>query len=93
MPYLFEWDSRKAVANLRKHRVTFEDATTAFADPLGLLRDDPAHSLDEARFLLLASSRAGKLLVIAFAERAPRTRIISARHATRLERRQYENEH
>jgi hypothetical protein len=90
--YIFEWDSVKAEANARKHRVTFDEATTVFGDPLNLLMADPDHSLDEERFLLLGMSNRRKLLVVAFAERPPRTRLISARPATRHERRRYEEE-
>ena len=90
--YLFEWDAAKAEANRRKHGVTFDEATTVFADPLSMLRSDPDHSLDEQRFIVLGMSNQRHLLVVAFAERPPRTRLISARRATRKERRQYEQE-
>jgi uncharacterized DUF497 family protein len=89
--YAFEWDRAKAEANERKHRVTFEEATTVFADPLSLLRADPDHSLEEQRFVVLGVSAQGRLLVVAFVDRSARTRLISAR-ATRNERRQYEQE-
>jgi len=88
--YTFEWDSRKAESNARKHGVTFEEASTVFADPLGLLMPDPDHSLSEERYLVLGMSARQRLLVVAFAERPPRTRLISARRATRRERRRYE---
>ena len=90
MAFVFEWDSAKARSNLRKHGVSFAEACTAFRDPLGVLIHDPDHSELEARFLLLATSNRGRLLVIAFAERPPRTRLISARQATRNERMTYE---
>lgn len=90
MGYTFEWDSRKAESNARKHGVTFEEASTVFADPLGLLMPDPDHSLSEERYLVLGMSARQRLLVVAFAERPPRTRLISARRATRRERRRYE---
>lgn len=90
MGYTFEWDSRKAESNARKHGVTFEEASTVFADPLGLLMPDPDHSLSEERYLVLGMSNRQRLLVVAFAERPPRTRLISARLATRRERRCYE---
>jgi uncharacterized DUF497 family protein len=90
--YIFEWDPVKAEANIRKHGVTFDEASTVFGDPLNLLIADPDHSLDEERFLLLGMSNRRKLLVVAFAERPPRTRLISARRATRHERRRYEEE-
>jgi uncharacterized protein len=88
--YIFEWDPVKAEANARKHDVTFDEASTVFGDPLNLLMQDPDHSLDEERYLLLGMSNRRKLLIVAFAERPPRTRLISARRATREERRQYE---
>lgn len=90
--YLFEWDVAKAKANRRKHGVTFDEAITAFSDPLAMLLPDPDHSIDETRYLVLGTSAQGRLLVIAIAERPPRTRLISARRATRRERRQYEKE-
>jgi hypothetical protein len=90
--FIFEWDPLKAEANIRKHGVTFDEASTVFGDPLNLLMADPDHSLDEERFLLLGMSNRRKLLVVAFAERPPRTRLISARRATRHERRRYEEE-
>ena len=90
--YLFEWDAAKAETNRRKHDVTFDEATTVFSDPLSMLRTDPDHSLDEQRFIMLGMSNQRRLLVVAFAERPPRTRLISARRATRKERRQYERE-
>lgn len=83
MGYIFEWDPAKADANTRKHNVTFDEASTVFGDPLNLLRSDPDHSLDEERYLLLGMSNRRRLLVVAFAERPPRTRLISARRATR----------
>ena len=90
MGYIFEWDWKKAESNARKHGVTFEEASTVFADPLGLLMPDPDHSLSEERYLVLGRSNRQRLLVVAFAERPPRTRLISARRATRRERRCYE---
>lgn len=92
MGYIFEWDPAKADANVRKHGVTFDEASTVFADPLNLLMSDPDHSRDEERYLLLGISNRRKLLVVAFAERPPWTRLISARRATRQERRRYEEE-
>jgi len=88
--YVFEWDSAKAIANAQKHGVTFDEASTVFGDPLALLMPDPAHSEGEARYLLLGMSAYERLLVVAFVERPPRTRLISARRATRRERRRYE---
>jgi uncharacterized protein len=90
--YEFEWDPTKAAANRRKHGVSFEEAATAFGDPLSLLLPDPDHSLGEERYLVLGRSDKGRLLVVAFVERPPRTRLISARLATRRERQRYEED-
>ena len=90
MPYHFEWDGDKAAANLRKHGVSFDEAVTAFGDPLSILQPDPDHSADEARYLVMGRSNQGRLLVVAFVERSPRTRIISARLATKRERHDHE---
>jgi len=90
VPYQFEWDPNKAAANLRKHGVSFDEAITAFGDPLSILLPDPGHSLGEERYVVLGTSNAGRLLVVTFVERPPRTRIISARLATRRERHDYE---
>lgn len=92
MGYQFGWDPAKAAVNLRKHGVAFEEASTAFGDPLAVLKPDPDHSVGAMRYILLGRSAAGRLLVVAFAERPPRTRLISARAATRRERRRYEEE-
>jgi uncharacterized DUF497 family protein len=89
MAYKFEWDTAKAAANLRKHGVSFAEAIHAFGDPLSLLQPDPSHSTGEARFLVLGLSDKRRLLVVAFADRDLVTRIISARLATRRERRRY----
>ena len=90
MAYVFKWDPAKAAANVQEHGVTFDDASTVFGDPLALLMPDPDHSEDEERYLLLGMSTRQRLLVIAFVERPPLTRLISARRATRRERRRYE---
>ena len=92
MSYEFEWSSEKAESNARKHGVTFDEASTVFGAPLSLLRHDPDHSAAEQRYLLLGMSNRRRLLVVAFAERPPRTRLISARRASRPERRSYEEE-
>ena len=90
MSYEFECDHGKAESNLKKHGVSFEEAVTVFADPLSLNMPDPAHYADEERFLVLGMSTKHRILVVAYAERPPRTRIISAREATRRERHDYE---
>jgi uncharacterized DUF497 family protein len=78
--------------NLKKHGVGFDEASTVFGDPLALLMPDPEHSVDEMRYVLLGMSNRQSLLVVAFAERPPRTRLISARRATRQERKKYEED-
>ena len=90
MSYEFDWDPTKAASNLKDHKVVFEEASTVFGDPLAMLMADPDHSEDEERYLLLEMSFQRKLLVVSFVERPPKTRLISAREATRRERRQYE---
>lgn len=90
MSYKFDWDPAKAARNLKNHKVSFEEASTVFGDPLAMLMADPDHSEDEERYLLLGMSIHRRLLVVGFAERPPLTRLISAREATRRERRQYE---
>jgi hypothetical protein len=90
--YNFEWDPAKAASNLKKHGVSFEEAVTVFADPLSLNLPDPLHSEDEQRFLVLGMSTSDRVLVVAYGERDDRTRIISARKATRRERHDYEED-
>jgi hypothetical protein len=90
--YVFEWDPKKAESNAFKHGATFDEASTVFGDPLALVMPDPDHSHAEERFLLLGMSNRRRLLAVAFAERGARTRLISARGATRGERRRYEEE-
>ena len=92
MGYTFEWDPEKADGNFQKHGVSFDEASTVFGDPLSLLMPDPDHSADEQRYVVLGVSAQQKLLVVAFAERPPNTRLISARRATRAERKRYEEE-
>jgi uncharacterized DUF497 family protein len=93
MALTFEWDARKAAANLAKHGVSFDEALTIFADPLGRLEEDDRHSVSEPRLVLLGRSRGDRLLAVMFTERgAERIRLISARQATRSERRQYEED-
>lgn len=89
----FEWDPRKASANLRKHRVSFEEAQTVFSDDNALLLADPDHSDDEDRFILLGLSAALRLLVVVHCYRASDDviRLISARRADKLERSTYES--
>ncbi len=86
----FEWDPNKAETNLRKHGVSFHEATTALQDDLSLTGYDPDHSEDESRFVTFGMSSAGHLLVVSHTDRGDRIRIISARLATRSERKLYE---
>jgi hypothetical protein len=86
----FEWDPEKATHNLAKHGVSFHEAATVFGDPLALTYYDPDHSEDENRFLTFGHSSRERLLVVSHTDRGNRTRIISARHATRQEKRFYE---
>ena len=86
----FEWDDRKAKANVRKHRVSFEEAATALLDELSKTALDPDHSLDENRFITLGVSARRRLLVVCYTDRDEAIRIISARLATRREREIYE---
>ena len=86
----FEWDAQKAAENLAKHGVLFDEASTVFGDPLAGTILDPQHSTDEFRFVTIGLSTAQRLIVIAHADRGDRIRIISARRATRRERRRYE---
>ena len=86
----FEWNAQKAAANLRRHGVSFDEASSVFFDPLSATGDDPDHSLDERRFVTFGMSSSGRLLVVAHAEHDDAIRIITARLATRAERKLYE---
>ena len=88
----FEWDSKKANINIKKHGISFEEAATVFEDEQGILFDDPDHSAEEERFILLGISSTTKLLIVCHCYRAEDgiIRIISARKATRSESMQYE---
>jgi uncharacterized DUF497 family protein len=90
MSLIFEWDGQKAKQNLEKHNVSFEEATTVFGDPLSLTIEDPLHSTDEERFVIVGESVRRRVLVVVHTERGDHIRIISARLATRRERRIYE---
>jgi uncharacterized DUF497 family protein len=85
-----EWDSAKAEKNLRKHWVSFEEAATVFYDPLAATGADPDHSEGEERLITFGMSSSGQLLVVSHTQRDEAIRIISARIATRPERRIYE---
>lgn len=87
----FEWDPDKALGNVSKHGVSFQEAATVFGDPLAITYFDPDHSVEEDRFLTFGLSNLGRLLVVSHTDRGDQTRIISARAATRKERKQYED--
>lgn len=88
----FDWDKNKAEGNLAKHKVSFEEAATVFGDPLSDTFDDPDHSAEEDRFLIIGHSEQGRLLFVSHADDGETVRIISAREATRRERESYEQE-
>ncbi len=87
----FEWDDAKAETNERKHGVSFTDALTVFADTLSLTGYDPDHSIDEDRYITMGVSASGRLLIVCHTDRGEKIRIISAREATRAERKDYED--
>ena len=86
----FEWNALKATANLRKHGISFDEAASVFFDSLSATGDDPDHSLEERRFVTFGMSSSGRLLVVAHAQHDDAIRIITARPATRAERKLYE---
>ena len=86
----FAWDPKKAVSNLRDHGITFEEASSVFGDALAITFDDPDHSEGESRLLTFGLSEQGRLLAVSHTERRGLVRIISARRATRAERKIYE---
>ena len=92
MDFEFEWDSPKANENLKKHRVAFEEALTVFADPFARIFDDPDHSTDETREIIIGHSVKQRMLLVSFTERSAQVRIISARRATKRERQDYEQD-
>ena len=89
----FEWDEEKAAANVKRHGVSFEDATTVWDDYFNIELFDHTHSEAENRFLMIGESNEHKLLIISFTERENNVRIISARELTPKERREYEHGH
>jgi uncharacterized DUF497 family protein len=86
----FEWDPKMAIENLRKHGVAFVEAATVFGDTFGATVSDHDHSASEERFIIIGQSNRNRLLIVSFAERGERIRIISARELTRTERKAYE---
>lgn len=87
----FEWDDTKAETNERKHGVPFAEAATVFADPLSLTGYDPDHSDAEDRFITMGLSAVGRLLIVSHTDRGDKIRVISAREASRAERKDYED--
>jgi uncharacterized protein len=87
----FEWDREKAKKNLKKHKVSFDEAMTVFYDPLSATFNDTDHSADEHRFITIGYSSHNHLLVVSHTERGKTLRIISARKATAHERKKHEN--
>ena len=86
----FDWDPQKAAVNLLNHGVSFEEAASVFGDPLAATVPDPDHSTDERRFITMGVTLAQRVLVVVHTDRADQTRIISARAATRGEKKKYE---
>ncbi len=89
---LFEWDDHKAETNIRKHSVSFDEAQTVFTDDLSITIHGPKHSDEEDRWVIIGTSHNRRLLVVAYTERGHTIRLISARKATRAERKKYEQE-
>ena len=92
MKPIFEWDEEKAKANLRKHKISFEEAETVFDDPLSVTITDPDHSTSERRFLDVGESENRRIIVVSYTQRRGTIRLISARVATRTERQKYAEE-
>ena len=90
MSLRFEWDDAKARTNIRKHKVSFEEAKTVFNDPALITYPDIAHSDAELRFVNIGQSDRGRVLIVIHTERDDSTRIISSREATSAERAMYE---
>jgi len=86
----FEWDPDKAASNLAKHGVSFHQAATVLGDPLSITFYDPDHSIDEDRYITIGTSADGQLIIVSHTDRDDRVRIISARKATRRERKIYQ---
>ena len=86
----FEWNQQKSESNLQNHGISFEEASTVFADPFFIIFKDIEHSKDEQRFIIIGASDKLNYLFVSFTERDERTRIISARELTSKERKDYE---
>jgi len=88
----FEWDGSKAVSNLKKHGVSFDEAVSVFYDPLAATFGHPDHSQEETRLITVGYSARGRLLLVSHVKRGGAVRIISARRATLRERKRHEDE-
>lgn len=87
----FEWDTKKASANIKKHKISFDEASTVFSNPLARIFDDEEHTAEEHQEIIIGHSITNRLLLICFTEKAgDLVRIFSARLATRRERQDYE---
>ncbi len=86
----FEWDDKKAKANLKKHKVSFEDATAIFNDPLMITYPDVQHSDEEDRYIGIGATDKGTILVVVHVDKEKVIRLISCRKAAASERRRYE---
>jgi uncharacterized DUF497 family protein len=91
MGLIFKWDKKKEKQNVTKHNISFKEASTVFRDELSLTIDDPIHSDEENRLIIIGESIEHRLLVVVHTERNDYIRIISARKATKIERRYYES--
>ena len=92
MNYIFEWDDDKAERNTRKHGVSFDEAQTVFVDSFSIMKPDVEHSDTEERLLIIGTSHKNRVIVVSYTERGETIRLISARKATRHERKQYEKD-
>ena len=90
MSLQFEWDPKKAKENLARHGISFEEALTVFADPLAQIFGDEEHSMDEPREIIIGHSAKHRLVLVCFTARRTRVRLFSARKATHLEKKDYE---
>ena len=88
---LFEWNPKKARNNVKKHGISFDEASSVFKDTLSLTIGDPLHSQDEERLVIIGVSRKNRFLTVVHTDRGEKVRIISARKSTKSERRFYEN--
>jgi uncharacterized DUF497 family protein len=89
-PPQFEWDPKKARSNEAKHAVSFEEAITVFADPLARIFEDPTHSEGERREIIIGHSNERRLILVSFTGTENNIRLLSARKATQMERKDYE---